>query len=48
MAETAQWFALGASIVNVLIVPLGAIKLMVTLERRLTRIETKLNIQEGA
>ena len=44
MNEAVQWLAIAVSVVNLLVVPLGAIKLCVTLERRLTRIETKLNI----
>ena len=46
MADAAQWLAIGVSLVNLLVVPLGAVKLCVTLERRLTRIETKLDIKD--
>ncbi|WP_269112652.1 hypothetical protein [Burkholderia territorii] len=41
----AQWLSIGVSVVNLLVVPVGGIKLLVALERRLTRIETKLGIE---
>ncbi|MBU9401635.1 hypothetical protein KTE13_18015 [Burkholderia multivorans] len=42
--DIAQALTIGVSVVNLLVVPIGAVKLSIALERRLTRIETKLNI----
>lgn len=42
MSHAAEWITLGVSVINLLAlrVGAGAVKLCVTLERRLTRIET--------
>lgn len=44
--DIAQALTIGVSVVNLLAVPVVAIKISVALERRLTRIETKLGIDK--
>ncbi|WP_171983959.1 hypothetical protein [Burkholderia cenocepacia] len=44
--DIAQALTIGVSVVNLLAVPAFAVKISVALERRLTRIETKLGIDK--
>lgn len=44
--DAVQWLTVGVSVVNLLAVPLGCFRYVIAVERRLTRIEAKLCIDD--